>query len=251
MKYFLILSTLLLIYACSNEPITESNQSIEMMPDSVFESFTSLDSSKTLLIDFHYLTFKAQNKQVTDSLNKFVIQQLGYDSLPKNVVPTNYFKEYAKAFKQEFMGLIADSIMEYIGYEKTLQIEVAYQSENRIGLSANGYLYTAGAHGIGSTLFANINTQNGRKISTSDCFKNTESIRINAEKIFRSNLGITANASLNEAGFWFDNDKFTLTENFLLKDSSVTFFYNVYEIAPYSNGPTSIEVPIQKNQLRF
>ncbi len=240
-----------MLYACSNEPASKTNQSIEMMPDSVYESFTSSDSSKTLLIDFHYLTFKAQNKQVTDSLNKFVIQQLGYDNLPENANPTTYFKDYAKAFKQEFMELIADSTMEYIGYENTLQIEVSYQTENRIGLAANGYLYTAGAHGIGSTLFANISTQNGRKLSIADCFKNTDSIRVNAEKTFRSNQGIAANASLNEAGFWFDNDKFTLTENFLLKDSSVEFFYNVYEIAPYSNGPTSIEVPFQKNQLRF
>src|SRR5690606_40164762 len=43
--------------------------------------------------------------------------------------------------------------------------------------------------------------------------------------------------------YFFENSEFALNDNFLLKDSSVLFLYNVYEIKPYSDGVTRLEIP--------
>jgi len=250
MKYFLLFTTLFYLGACSNESKKYTPHAIEIAADSIYDDYTSADSSKSLLLDLHFLKFKSNNQSIADSLNNFVMMQLMSDSVPVNTSPAIFYKKYAKAFKQEFMELIQDTTQLFVGYENTLDIQIAYQTEKRIGLVSNAYLFTAGAHGIGSTYFANINLETGQKLSIADCFQHPEAMRRKAEIAFRNNIGIAANASINEAGYWFDNDQFKLTENFLIKDSIVTFFYNVYEIAPYSNGPTSIELSISPNDLK-
>jgi len=250
MKYFLLFTTLFYLGACSDEPKKIANNTLEITADSIYDAYMSSDSSKTFLLDLHFLKFKSNNPSIADSLNNFVMMQLMSDSVPVNTSPAIFYKKYANAFKQEFMELIQDTTLSFIGYENTLDIQIAYQTEKRIGLVSNAYLFTAGAHGIGSTYFANLDLETGKKLSIADCFLHPENIKRKAELAFRNNIGIAANASINEAGFWFDNDQFKLTENFLIKDSIVEFFYNVYEIAPYSNGPTSIEIPISPNDLR-
>jgi len=37
-----------------------------------------------------------------------------------------------------------------------------------------------------------------------------------------------------------------LNENFLIRDSSLVFYYNNYEITAYSFGPTELEIPYSK-----
>ncbi len=251
MKYLLLLTTLLYWGACSNQTEhTTSQNTLEIAADSIYDSYTSADSSKNFLIDLHFLKFKCNNPAVSDSLNRFVMMQLTDNGIPTKTGTSEFYKTYAKAFKQEFMELIMDTTMSWAGYENTLNIAVAYQSEKRIGLVSDGYLFTAGAHGISSTYLANIRLKDGKKLCIAECFQQPENIRKKAEKIFRKNIGIAMNASLNEAGYWFENDVFKLTDNFLLTDSTVEFFYNVYEIAPYSNGPTNISVPINLNDLK-
>ena len=38
------------------------------------------------------------------------------------------------------------------------------------------------------------------------------------------------------------------TENFYLTPQGITFYYNIYEIAPYVMGPTSITLPYERIQ---
>jgi Protein of unknown function (DUF3298) len=51
-------------------------------------------------------------------------------------------------------------------------------------------------------------------------------------------------ADLKEAGFWFKDGRFQSNENFGLTDKALLFEYNVYEIAPYVMGPTTVEIPL-------
>lgn len=51
---------------------------------------------------------------------------------------------------------------------------------------------------------------------------------------------------LGSAGFWFENNKFSLNDNFLILDSGLVFYYNNYEITAYAFGPTELEIPYTK-----
>jgi len=47
----------------------------------------------------------------------------------------------------------------------------------------------------------------------------------------------------SEAGFYFDNDVFTLTDNFAITKKGLKFVYNPYEVAPYALGQQEIMIP--------
>ena len=150
MKYFLLITTLFYLGACTNESKKSLPHAIEIEADSICDAYKSADSSKSFLLDLHFLKFKSNNPSIADSLNNFVMMQLMSDSVPAHTSPAIFYKKYANAFKQEFMELIQDTTQLFVGYENTLDIQIAYQTEKRIGLVSNGYLFTAGAHGIGS-----------------------------------------------------------------------------------------------------
>lgn len=47
---------------------------------------------------------------------------------------------------------------------------------------------------------------------------------------------------LQNKGYLCTTDIFP-SDNFIMKEHSITFIYNVYEIAPYSNGITELDIP--------
>ena len=47
----------------------------------------------------------------------------------------------------------------------------------------------------------------------------------------------------SEAGFYFENDVFTMTPNFAITKSGLKFLYNPYEVAPYALGQQEIIIP--------
>ena len=63
---------------------------------------------------------------------------------------------------------------------------------------------------------------------------------------FRRLKELTSEADLGQAGFWFENNKFYLNDNFLITDSSLVFYYNDYEITAYAFGPTELIIPYSK-----
>ena len=63
------------------------------------------------------------------------------------------------------------------------------------------------------------------------------------ESHFRKVKNISENQTIKETGYWFENDKFYLPDNFIISDSGFVFFYNLYEIAPRSEGYTELFIP--------
>jgi len=47
----------------------------------------------------------------------------------------------------------------------------------------------------------------------------------------------------SEAGFYFEQDIFTLTDNFAITKEGLKFVYNPYEVAPYAFGQQEIIIP--------
>lgn len=113
--------------------------------------------------------------------------------------------------------------------------------------------YTGGAHNVLETLFVNFNSRGKELEKLSHFFRDKQSIRKIAEAEFRKSQGLKENQSLSEAGFVFENDKFQLSDNFGFNNNQLVFYYNSYEIATYSDGPTEIVIPLKslKDNYRF
>ena len=87
---------------------------------------------------------------------------------------------------------------------------------------------------------------NGSLLSVEDVFSDVDELNVIGELYFRKMFDLSPNEDLGDAGFWFDNNQFSVNENFSFSNSVVTFHYNTYEIAPYANGPTDLEIPIRE-----
>lgn len=91
--------------------------------------------------------------------------------------------------------------------------------------------------------FLNLDPRTGERITLSDVLVEGYEDRLLplAEARFRSAREIEEGASLAEAGFsGFENDTFSLTDNFSIGEDGLTFYYNRDEVAPYDMGATEI-----------
>lgn len=104
--------------------------------------------------------------------------------------------------------------------------------------------FLGGAHALETYQFQSFDVVTGEKLRLSDIVSETrqEELRLLAERAFRKVRGLEPDADLTEAGFAFDEDRFTLTENFAIDDDGLSFYYNHDEIAPYSQGATEVRL---------
>lgn len=105
------------------------------------------------------------------------------------------------------------------------------------------YTYMGGAHPLSVAEYASFFTATGRRVQLNDIVSDKKRLTTLAEQVFRRERELTGNDNLDSAGFWFGEKGFSLPDNFAVSDSSLVFYYNPYEIAPYVFGPTLIEVP--------
>lgn len=104
------------------------------------------------------------------------------------------------------------------------------------------YEFTGGAHGIGRVEYFVLNAT-GKRIPTSAWFKQESIPALTAVLTdgFRKQKNIPPDAPLGQNGFLVE--AIPPSETFRPTQDGMEFFYNSYEIAPYSEGKPSITVP--------
>lgn len=101
--------------------------------------------------------------------------------------------------------------------------------------------YTGGAHPNTETRLVSFDAD-GRRLRLEDLFVEGYRPRLltAGERAFRDAHGLAPGDDLVEAGFRFEGDRFSLTDNFALTPGGLRFHYNAYEIAPYAMGTTDL-----------
>ncbi len=94
----------------------------------------------------------------------------------------------------------------------------------------------------------NFVAKTGAEIAFDDIFVPKARAELNkmAEKIVRLEREIPADQTLTDYGYWFENDKFELNDNFVITSDNITFSFNPYEVGPYALGMTEINLPFSK-----
>jgi hypothetical protein len=125
--------------------------------------------------------------------------------------------------------------------------KVVRQDSSLITLQIGGYMYQGGAHGSTITYLYNWNTKANRVIKLNDIFNAGYEAKLNeiADTIFRKNENLSDTASLAQ-NYFFKNNQFALTKNFMITPMGLRFLYNQYEIKPYAAGQTELLVPYTK-----
>jgi hypothetical protein len=102
---------------------------------------------------------------------------------------------------------------------------------------------SGGAHPNQSLQFLNWDTKLDEIITLNDIFVENyeERLTVIAEKIFRSDAGLSKNDKLEN--YHFENGEFALNNNFSITSKGISFYYNSYEIQAYVEGPTDLFIP--------
>jgi len=105
--------------------------------------------------------------------------------------------------------------------------------------------FYGGAHPNRFVMLRNFNPYTGDSLGLTMIFnpENLKELTRLGEKYFRKSQKLKADVSFEEAGYWFKDDQFFLTGNFAFTSEGLLFYYNEYEIAPYSTGAVYFVVP--------
>ena len=196
-------------------------------------------------IKFPKVTFpvnKTVEEKINNSITELFSQDIlgGTESIDFETIMEGFIQDY-ESFKEEFPDAAQSWTVERTG-------EVKLNKANIFSIDYTEYAFTGGAHPNTFVSFKNFNLTNGEEITFDELFtleKQHELTKI-AEQEFRKLKQLGPNDDLGSAGFWFENDKFILNDNFLITENSLKFYYNNYEITAYAFGPTELVIPYTK-----
>jgi len=132
------------------------------------------------------------------------------------------------------------------GWELTRSVALAHQDEHTVCMVVDETLYTGGAHGSRQRWYTVFRRDTGARLSLDDVLRpgTRDTLVRRAQVRFRALAGLTADQPLSDGGYWFAEDQpFDLTDNWGILAHGFVFYFNQYEIAPYSMGPTDLRIP--------
>jgi len=215
-------------------------------------SLAGSDSTE-FVIDYEY--FSRQNSSfVMDSSFKDSVNTIIYEVVKQETFSEVY--DNVEPITKHFFSAQLDSLAKVYESEEDgdehatlwdLEMSIGIQDfSSFVVVTLSGWSYTGGAHGNGYFNYRKINLKDGIELGTKDFFTDVDALNVIAEPYFRALFELSAEESLNEYGFWFYNDEFSVNENFTFSGDDIVFYYNSYEIAPYAGGPTELIVPMEK-----
>jgi len=185
--------------------------------------------------------------EVLKLINNSLLSQLLKDN--DEDIPYNSFDEIADSLFSQYENLQK----EFSDYKTAWSIEknmsVSGVVNNFITFKNEIIIYTGGANNYYNVVLTVFDLETGEQQSLRNFInpeKINELLKI-GEKRFKIIKEIPEDTTLKGTGFWFNGDAFYLPENFAVTDSGFVFFYNLYEIAPRSEGIT--ELFISKDKL--
>jgi hypothetical protein len=177
------------------------------------------------------------------ALNAFILQALlkprsGEERMedPEDLAGS-FFAEYRK---------IKQDMPDYgTGWFLERNIGVLHNTPRILSLDLNEAVYTGGAHPNSRRVYVSLDVPTGMTITLSDILMDDQVKALNeiAEHEFRKLKQVAPDKGLDEAGFWFDDGKFELNDNFAITGEGLVFYFNSYEIASYADGPTRLVIP--------
>lgn len=212
--------TLLLDTASNNSPKYECNISIKTIESDNKERMDKINNSIIATI------FGSENGDLTATVDTFManIRSDYYDLLPE-YLNEKHINENAPWFN----------------FSYDLKTNVEYGRGGTIIYEIYNYTYNGGAHPHTIYTYINFNPESGNEIYLADIFKEgyEEYLCNRLTDALADKIGATSRKDIKEKGYLTFNDIYP-TENFIMKKDSILFFYNTYDIAPYSMGTTTL-----------
>jgi hypothetical protein len=243
------LASLLFLIGCADKGDDQVLQDNSIQIETVFlqqhsEGCENNGSGNCAKIKIEYIELKnlpdlSAMEKINTKIQNELLRPIGREKDNKNFeeLMQNFIDEYNN-FKKEFPESHQEWEIERIAVKN-------FDDENIFSCKSSEYSYLGGAHPNTYLTFTNFNLNSGEIIDLSDILITEFLTELNniAEPIFRKEKDLTEDINLTEAGFWFDDDKFSVNNNFSIGKDGLNFVYNNYEITAYTRGPTELFIP--------
>jgi len=177
------------------------------------------------------------------ALNAFMLQAMlkprSEEEQPEDL------EDLADGFIAEY-GKTKQDLPEYgTGWFLERNIGLMHNTPNIVSLDLHEAVYTGGAHPNSNRVYVSLDVATGMTVTLSDILMDDQVETLNeiGEREFRELKQLAPDKGLDEAGFWFDEGKFELNDNFAITEDGLVFYFNAYEIASYADGPTRLVIP--------
>lgn len=201
---------------------------------------------------------RSENQILTDSVDAALIAcnfGPGYQGLDLKTAVDSFKTTYAREYLTDVEPLYTEDRKNnpdekdwsWFNYYSTIDARPVNVNPDILVYKLESTSYTGGAHGMYNTSYLNFNPESGRIIRLKTLFKPGYEKELNGMLLARlmKDTGSSSLEELQSKAYLQDAEMYP-SENFCLGTDSITFIYNVYEIAPYSSGITEITLPLDK-----
>jgi hypothetical protein len=211
-----------------------------------------------ITINYAYVA-KSADTTLSDTLNSyFAAACFGDKYIGENPdsIAARYVKEYVKGYRDEQESMYTEDLKDkaseegelvstgWYSYYKTIESRVQFYQGDLMVYRVDYSEYTGGAHDTYSSTFLNMDLKLMRPLRLDDLFagdyKDALTNFIWTQLMADNKVG--SRKELEDMGYASMND-ITPSENFYLDKKGITFYYNVYDIAPFVMGPTQVTLP--------
>ncbi len=197
------------------------------------------------------LSYPTGGNTVKTSLNQ--LQRIFVAALPEGMQESDSPRTAAERFVKNYIAEYQADIKPYLkkrrhreeawmNYEMSVQSKNLYNAHSFWGFSVEIYTYTGGAHGMTTTSYTVVDLNSGKSLLLSELFAESDYHLINRMlcQQLADDLGTSVDR-LEEK--FYQPDNIVVDDNFMISDTGITWLFNPYDIAPYSNGTTRITLP--------
>ncbi|MEZ5535033.1 MAG: DUF3298 and DUF4163 domain-containing protein [Thiolinea sp.] len=184
--------------------------------------------------------------ELAEKLNRFILQQLvdnpESDAGEVLLTPQQFAENFIDEYKQ--------TPDPFTSWEMERNLEIVFTTKDIVTLLFNEYGYTGGAHPFSGSRYSVLSLEDAEPVVLPDLLSPGYETPLNVagEKIFREVRKLKEEETLEEQGFSFPNDVFSVNDNFGVLKEGLDFIFNSYEIAPYALGPTQFTIPYEDIQ---
>lgn len=207
--------------------------SVKVYSKHMMTSENGTDTSKAVIV---YPVFADQQ------INHFIEQKVM--SFADEGEHYKSYQDFSKSFIENFDKFSNENK----GYGQTwfmeAKIEVVSQLPEYLSTLVTHVSYEGGAHPNSVFTYLNYDPSTHKEITLQSLILPGAMEKLNAvaEKIFRKNEKLSPDESLKDT-YFFENDKFSINQNFTITSKGLKFLYNPYEIKAYAFGTTELIVP--------
>jgi hypothetical protein len=159
-----------------------------------------------------------------------------------NAMKQIYFDNYITTNESIYKEQMGASF----SWESLKFMDVILNRDHLLTFYIEDYNFTGGAHGLQTRNYTVVDLRSGKAVSLNEIFTGdyepalTDILTARVRKMHN----IDPNRKLTDNGFFVESVK--PTNNFYITSNGIGFFYNQYEIAPYSDGPDDIFIPFSE-----